>query len=168
MFGVRPLGSLLASAVFRYGTGLPYSRTDITGDSLVFEPNGSRLPPQWSIDALLRRPINFGRFMGGVYLDVRNITNRRNVLSVRRDTGNPDPSETYLNIIAEQAYQAHPETIPFESPRYRRDGDLNGDGRIAGRDELFPLYLAAARDFSQPLFVYGPPRQVRIGMEFLF
>jgi hypothetical protein len=99
---------------------------------------------------------------------VRNLTNRRNVLSVRRDTGNPDASETFLNTIAEQAYQANPQTIPFESPRYRRDGDSNGDGRIAGRDELFPLYLAAARDFSQSLFVYGPPRQIRIGMEFVF
>ena len=168
ILGVRPFSQLLASAVFRYGTGLPYSRTDITGDSLVFEPNGSRLPPQWGIDALLRRPLRFGSFAGGLYIDVRNITNRRNVLSVRRDTGNPDASEPYLNTIAEQAYQANPQTIPFESPRYRRDGDLNSDGRIAGRDELFPLYLAAARDFSQPLFVYGPPRQIRIGMELVF
>lgn len=168
ILGVRPFSQLLASAVFRYGTGLPYSRTDITGDSLVFEPNGSRLPPQWGIDALLRRPLRFGSFAGGLYIDVRNLTNRRNVLSVRRDTGNPDPSETYLNTIAEQAYQANPQTIPFESPRYRRDGDLNGDGRIAGRAELFPLYMAAARDFTQPLFVYGPPRQIRIGMELVF
>jgi hypothetical protein len=168
VFGVRPFSQLLASAVLRYGTGLPYSRTDITGDSLVFEPNGSRLPPQWGIDALLRRPLRFGSFAGGLYVDVRNITNRRNVLSVRRDTGLPDASEIYLNTIAEQAYQANPQTIPFESQRYRRDGDSNGDGRIAGREELFPLYLAAARDYSQPLFVYGPPRQIRVGMELVF
>lgn len=168
LFGVRPLSELLASAVFRYGTGLPFSLTDITGDSLVSEPNGSRLPAQWTIDALLRRPLRFGAFRGGIYVDVRNLTNRRNVLAVRRDTGNPDPSETYLNTIAEQAYQANPQTIPFESPRYRRHGDTNGDGRIAGRAELFPLYLAAARDYSQALFVYGPPRQIRFGMELVF
>jgi hypothetical protein len=166
--GVRPFSELLASAVFRYGTGLPFSRTDITGDSLVSEPNGSRLPAQWTIDALLRRPLRFGAFRGGVYLDVRNITNRRNVQAVRRDTGNPDPSEAYLNTVAEQAYQANPQTIPFESPRYRRHGDLNSDGRIAGRGELFPLYLQAARDYSQALFVYGPPRQIRFGMELMF
>ncbi len=168
LFGVRPFGSVLASAVLRYSTGLPYSRTDITGDTLAAEPNGSRLPSIWTLDMLLRRPISFGGFRGGFYVDVRNVANTRNVLSVRRDTGNPDPSETYLNTVAEQAYQANPQTIPFESPRYRRFGDLNGDGRIAGRDELFPLYLAAARDFNQPLFVYGPPRQIRFGMELLF
>jgi hypothetical protein len=168
ILGVRPFGSVLASAVLRYSSGLPYSRTDITGDSLVAEPNGSRLPSIWTLDMLFRRPITLGRFAGGVYLDVRNVANTRNVLAVRRDTGNPDPSEVYLNTVAEEAYQANPQTIPFESPRYRRYGDLDGDGRISGRDELFPLYLAAARDFSQPLFVYGPPRQIRFGMELLF
>jgi hypothetical protein len=31
-----------------------------------------------------------------------------------------------------------------------------------------PMYLAAARDFTQPLFVYGTPRLVRLGVEVLF
>jgi hypothetical protein len=46
--------------------------------------------------------------------------------------------------------------------------DTDGNGYIEGRDELFPMYLAAARDFTQPLFAYGPPRLVRLGVEFLF
>jgi hypothetical protein len=168
LFGAHPFGRLLASAVFRYGSGLPFSLTDITGDSLAAEPNGSRLPSQWTIDLLMRRPIRIGRFLGGLYVDVRNLTDQRNVLAVRRDTGNPDASESYLTAIAEAAYQANPQSIPFESARYRRYADANGNGKIEGRDELFPLYLSAARDFSQPLFVYGPPRQIRFGMEFTF
>src|SRR5690606_40153978 len=43
ILGVRPLAGLVGAVVGRYGTGLPYSRTDITGDSLVYSPNGSRL-----------------------------------------------------------------------------------------------------------------------------
>ena len=39
---------------------------------------------------------------------------------------------------------------------------------FAGRDELFPLYLAAAQDFTQPLFAYGPPRLMRLGVELEF
>ena len=70
--------------------------------------------------------------------------------------------------MAELAYIAHPETIPYESSRYRRNADLNGDGYLSGRDELFPLYVAAARDFAQPLFFYGPPRLMRLGVELLF
>lgn len=168
LFGVRPFGSLVGSMVFRYGTGLPFSRTDVTGDSLAAEPNGSRLPAQWTLDMLFRRPIRIGGMVGGLYLDIRNLTNRRNVLAVRRESGNPHPTDIYLEAVAQEAYLANPQAIPFESPRYRRTGDLNHDGIISGRTELYPLYLAAARDFNQPIFVYGPPRQIRFGMELFF
>ncbi len=70
--------------------------------------------------------------------------------------------------MAEEAYAANPGPIPYESIRYREWADLDGDGFVAGRDELFPLYLAAARDFTQPLFAYGPPRLMRLGVELLF
>ena len=39
---------------------------------------------------------------------------------------------------------------------------------IAGQEELLPLYQAAARDYTQPIFAYGPPRIARIGFELLF
>jgi hypothetical protein len=99
---------------------------------------------------------------------MRNVLNRRNVVTVRRDTGEPGLGSDRLQALAEAAYQAHPEEIPYESTRYRAFADTDGDGYIAGRAELFPLYLAAARDFTQPLFAYGPPRLVRLGVEFLF
>jgi hypothetical protein len=76
----------------------------------------------------------------------RNVLNRRNIVAVRRDTGLPGPNDEGINTLA----------------------DLDGDGYIRGREELFPLYLAAARDYTQPLFAYGPPRLVRLGVEFLF
>ena len=76
--------------------------------------------------------------------------------------------EPALAALAEQAYQAHPEPIPYESPRYRAYADQNGDGLIQGRGELYPLFLAAARDYAQPLFSFGPPRMFRLGVELLF
>jgi len=39
---------------------------------------------------------------------------------------------------------------------------------IAGASELMPLYLSAAKDFTQPLFQYGPPRLFRLGVELEF
>jgi hypothetical protein len=149
-------------------TGLPYSRTDLSGDSLIGLPNSSRLPATYTLDLLVRRPVRLGAMRGGVYLDLRNLLNRRNIVAVRRDTGQPGPDEATVMALAEEAYQAHPEEIPYESPFYRASADSNGDGYIAGREELFPMYLAAARDFTQPLFAYGPPRLVRLGLEFLF
>jgi hypothetical protein len=168
VFGVRPLGGFEAAAILRYSTGLPYSRSNAAGDSLVGLPNDSRLPAISTVDLLVRRPLRLGGVRGGIYLDIRNLLNRQNVIAVRRDSGLPGPDSTAVNAIAEEAYQAHPEEIPYESAYYRASADLNGDGYIQGREELFPLFLAAAKDYTQPLFAYGPPRLLRLGFELLF
>ncbi|HET6778221.1 MAG TPA: TonB-dependent receptor [Gemmatimonadales bacterium] len=168
IFGVRALGGFEAAAILRLSSGLPYSRTDISGDSLIGLPNDSRLPWTNSLDLLVRRPLQVGGVRGGLYLDMRNVLNRRNIVAVRRDTGVPGPDEAGINALAQEAYAAHPEEIPYESPYYRPDADLDGNGYIQGQEELLPLYLAAARDYTQPLFAYGPPRLVRLGVELLF
>lgn len=168
VLGTRVVGGLETAVIGRLSTGLPYSRTDLSGDSLIGLPNSSRLPAAYTLDLLVRRPVQLGGMRGGVYLDVRNLLNRRNIVAVRRDTGQPGPDEATVMALAEEAYQAHPEEIPYESPFYRAAADSNGDGYVAGREELFPMYLAAAKDFTQPLFAYGPPRLVRLGLELLF
>lgn len=168
LLGIRPFGGLESSAIVRINSGLPYSRTNATGDSLIGLPNDTRLPTTTSVDLLVRRPLRLGSTRGGLYLDVRNLFNRRNIVAVRRDTGEPGMTQGAIDSLAEAAYQAHPEQIPYESGRYRASADTDGNGYVEGRDELFPLYLAAARDFTQPLFAYGPPRLVRLGVEFLF
>jgi outer membrane receptor protein involved in Fe transport len=169
ILGVRPVAGLEGAVILRALSGLPYSLTDtLHTDSIVGLPNGQRLPWTTTVDLLVRRPLKLGRTTGGIYLDVRNLLNHRNVVAVRRDTGEPQANEAGITRIAEAAYQAHPEPIPYESSRYRASADLNGDGFVANHDELFPMYVAAARDFSQPLFAYGPPRLMRLGIEVLF
>jgi len=162
------LGGFEASLIVRYATGLPYSRTNTAGDSIIGLPNSARLPNQYSADALLRRPVTMLGRHGSVYLDVRNLTNRRNLVAVRRDTGEPGLGEAGIEAAAQAAYAANPEPIPYESPRYRAWADLDHNGVLEGSAELMPLYLAAARDFYQPLFAYGPPRTLRLGVELLF
>jgi hypothetical protein len=168
VFGLRAVGGLEAAAILQLSSGLPYSRSNESGDSLIGLPNDARLPWIRTVDLLVRRPLRLGHTRGGIYLDMRNVLNRQNIVAVRRDTGEPGVSSDGVEALAEDAYQAHPEEIPYESARYRAEADVNGDGYIAGRDELFPLYLAAAEDFTQPLFAYGPPRLVRLGFEILF
>ena len=87
--GVRPLGGVEAAAIFRYDSGLPYTRTNATGDTLLGLPNSWRLPSSHALDLLLRVPWRVGGSRGALYLDVRNVLNRRNVFAVRRDTGEP-------------------------------------------------------------------------------
>jgi len=166
--GFRPLGGLEGAAIFRYSSGLPYTRTNATGDSLLGPPNAERLPSQSTLDALLRRPVRLGPVTGSVYFDVRNLLGTQNIISVRRDTGAPGLGEAGIEAAALAAYNAHPEPIPYESSRYRGWADTNHDGVISGQSELLPMYIAAARDFYQPLFSYGPPRLVRLGVELIF
>jgi hypothetical protein len=163
--GTRPLAGLEVAAIARVGSGLPYSRTNATGDTLIGLPNSARLPMQATVDLLVRRPIRIGGRSGSVYVDVRNLINRRNVETVRRDLGQPGPTAAVIQALAQQAYQAHPEAIPYESQRYRAFADLDHNGLLEGAAELLPLYLAAARDYTQPLFAFGPPRTIRLGVE---
>lgn len=168
LLGARVLGGLEGTGIFRLASGLPYSRTNQAGDSIVGLPNGERLPLVSTLDLLLRRPLRLGRYLGSVYLDVRNVLGRRNILSVRRDTGSPRANPARIQALADSAYAAHPDPIPYESSRYRRWADLDQNGLLEGAAELRPLYLAAARDYAQPLFSYGAPRLIRLGAEFVF
>ncbi len=168
LLGNRLLGGFEGTAILRVATGLPYSRTNAAGDSILGLPNGARLPNTSTLDMLLRRPLRFGRMGGSIYLDVRNLLNRRNVLAVRRDIGRTGLSAATVQAMADSAYAAHPESIPYESSRYRRWADLDGNGFVDGPAELQPLFLAAARDFTQPLFFFGQPRLFRLGVELLF
>jgi hypothetical protein len=163
--GVRGLD---LAVIGRYLSGLPYSRTNATGDTLIGPPNSYRLPAQQSLDLLVRRSITLGGRTGSVYLDMRNVLNRQNVLAVRRDTGSPFMTAAGDSAAAMAAYNLHPESIPYESPRYRPAADKNHNGMVDGFAELYPLYFAAARDAFQPTFAYAAPRLTRIGFELSF
>ena len=163
--GLRGLDLAL---IGRYLSGLPYSRTNAKGDTLIGPPNSYRLPSQQSVDILIRRSLTIAGRHGSVYLDMRNVTNRQNVVAVRRDTGSPFMTEAGITAAATAAYNLHPEPIPYESPRYRPAADLDHNGLIDGYAELYPLYVAAARDAFQPTFAYASPRLTRIGFEVSF
>jgi hypothetical protein len=163
-----PIHGMDVALIGRYFSGLPYSKVTPTGDTLIGPPNSYRLPAQESIDLLVRRPFALLGRQGSVYLDARNLLNRHNVTAVRRDTGTPFMTEQGIQDAALAAYTAHPEAIPYESPRYRPSADLDHNGMVDGLDELYPQFLAAARDAFQPTFAYSTPRLVRLGFELVF
>jgi hypothetical protein len=163
-----PIHGMDVALIGRYFSGLPYSKVTPTGDTLVGPPNSYRLPAQESIDLLVRRPFALLGRQGSVYLDARNLLNRHNVTAVRRDTGTPFMTEQGIQDAAFATYTAHPEAIPYESPRYRPAADLDHNGMVDGYNELYPQFLAAARDAFQPTFAYSTPRLVRLGFELVF
>jgi hypothetical protein len=162
------LRDVRGSLVVRWGSGLPYSRTTIDGDSLLGIPNGSRLPSQWTLDLLVAKGVRVRRLHLRAYVDARNVLGRRNVVAVRRDNGSPAAGDPQIEALAESAYRAGPAAIPYESPAYRPDADLDGNRILEGDAELLPLYRRAARDYLQPLFAYGPPRLIRLGLQLEF
>jgi hypothetical protein len=168
VFGLQPFASWQASLVARFLSGLPYTPLSLPPDTLLGAPNSARLPWTSTLNILIRRPIMLGRVQTGFYLDVRNLLDRQNVIAVRRDTGSPEATAEIIDAMAEAAYAANPYAIPYESPRYRPSADLDGNGVIAGRNELMPLFTAAARDVTQPVFYYGETRLVRLGVEVIF
>jgi hypothetical protein len=162
------LRGLQGAVVGRWGSGLPYSVTNAAGDSLIGPPNGARLPSQWTIDLLVAKRFPLAGLHVRAYVDARNVLQHRNVVAVRRDTGSPEAGEPQIEALAEEAYLAGPAAIPYESPAYRPEADLDGNRILEGPDELLPLYRRAARDFLQPLFAYGAPRLVRVGLQLEF
>jgi Carboxypeptidase regulatory-like domain len=155
-------------AVGRWNSGLPYSRTDLTGDSLIGLPNSYRLPALWAIDLRVGRSFRLGGLSLELWADARNLTGRRNVVAVRRDTGSPEAGAPQIEAMAQAAFAERPYAIPYESPAYRPDADLDRNGRIEGPDELLPLFRRAARDYLQPIFAYAPPRLMRLGVRIGF
>ncbi|HEX5005002.1 MAG TPA: TonB-dependent receptor [Gemmatimonadales bacterium] len=168
VLGGHPMGALETAVVLRYASGLPYTLTNTAGDTLLSDVNGLRLPSYTTFDLLIRKPIPFGSNFASVYLDIRNFFNVSTVQYVRQDTGTPQIDEDMLQAQAQAAYDAHPESIPFESPRYRPYADLDGNGLIEGASELMPMYERAARDYNTPVFQYGQPRLFRLGFEVMF
>ncbi|MGH7733840.1 MAG: outer membrane beta-barrel protein, partial [Gemmatimonadales bacterium] len=132
LLGGTLFGGVSAAAILSYRSGLPFSRYSATGDTLVGPPNSYRLPSQTNVDLLVRKAFRLLGREGSVYFDARNLFNTQVIVAVNRTTGSAYASEATITSMATAAYNAHPEAIPYESPRYRSWADLNHDGLISG------------------------------------
>jgi outer membrane receptor for ferrienterochelin and colicin len=171
---VRPMRDMQISMVSAFGTGLPYTPTDLKGNRIGDE-NSGRMPNSFNIDGRLSKKIKLAGLNLTLYCDVYNLLNIRNIRNVYAATGVPwnDGQE-----IFEQQY-----TLPDVA--YYRVGDLyyhpnidvNHDGYVS-RHEVYENYLAYRRDVvgdpSDPEKYpgnpgnYEPPRKIRFGIGFSF
>ena len=93
------------------GSGTPYSRRDINTSYLVGSMNGSRKPFKTSMNLKIDRDINltFGKKDGkkgkeaslNVYVELQNVLNQKNIISVYSTTGNPN-DDGYLAAAKNQ------------------------------------------------------------------
>lgn len=72
----------------QYGSGLPYTFNPARA-IYVAEPNNARLPEQISFDLYARKGFDLGPVELGLFFDIRNLFNRKNIVYVYSATGSP-------------------------------------------------------------------------------
>ena len=116
LFGVKIFEDAGANIMMSMGSGTPYSRqSNITQEAadgindrstLMGSINGSRLPWQFRLNAKLNKNFEIkwtkkkSSFVNA-YLQVQNLLNTKNIISVYRATGNPE-DDGYLTAAESQ------------------------------------------------------------------
>ena len=157
LFGKRILQDVGLNVMMSAGSGTPYSRqSNITQEAasgindrstLMGSINGSRLPWQFRVNAKLNK--NFEIKWGenkrtsilNAYLQVQNLLDAKNIISVYRATGNPE-DDGYLT-----AAEAQNDILSKNSP-----------------ESFIYLYSLAVNNPSH----YSLPRMFRMGLTFIF
>jgi outer membrane receptor protein involved in Fe transport len=88
LFGGHPFENMTLNAVFRLSSGYPYTPS---GRDIGFvEKNSARLHATYSLDLELSKEWNVGSLVLGAFAEILNVTDRKNVVAVYTDTGEPD------------------------------------------------------------------------------
>lgn len=95
-----PLRGWGVSLVGYYGSGLPYTPTNTLREQTATAPNQARLPAFVNLDLRLRKRMKAGRFTYTLFSEVRNVFDRRNVVSVYANTGRPGDDGYTLESFA--------------------------------------------------------------------
>lgn len=75
----------------RFNSGFPYTPTDSRGQRIADE-NTARAPSTWQLDLRVDKLFNIAGMELGLFSEITNLTNRRNVVEVWTDTGLPNDS----------------------------------------------------------------------------
>ncbi len=85
--GLRPLANVNANLLLNVASGLPY--TPYVDPTIQVEENSARKPWVYSLDLRLRRQFSAGNLKPAFFLEIMNLTNHENILSVNSRTGKP-------------------------------------------------------------------------------
>jgi outer membrane receptor protein involved in Fe transport len=91
LFGMAVPGAWSVNMVGYYGSGLPYTKTDVGGNRIGGRNDG-RLPASYRVDMRINKDFYFGRGEShlSLFVEIDNVFNRHNVLHVYSSTGRPD------------------------------------------------------------------------------
>ena len=171
-----PFPDLHILSTLEYGCALPYTQiridTTVVGGGVTDTrvraalPNAYTHPHSLELNLMLSRGFESGNRKYTLFVDVRNLFNRQNVLYYDPWTDSPWNSEERLRRLAHEATEGAV-VIPAESADYHPQSDQNGD-RVITPDEQEESYYRALVDRWSPVLSYDEPRQVRFGMDIRF
>lgn len=127
----------------KYGSGMPYTKTDDQGNRLG-ALNEGRMPATYTVDIKLNKdfyPFDNKDLHLSFFTEVVNLFDRRNVLNVYSNTGKPDDDGYHYELTV----------------------DPDGDGPLTAED-VNRYYRLLANDPGN----YDAPRTLRWGVEFVF
>ena len=84
-----PLNGWGLSLIGYFGSGLPYTPTNTLRESTATARNQARLPAFVNLDLRVKKRFKAGGFTYTLFSEVRNVFDRRNVVSVYANTGRP-------------------------------------------------------------------------------
>ncbi|HMA61477.1 MAG TPA: TonB-dependent receptor [bacterium] len=97
-------GNFATTLLGEWGSGLPYT-VEMRAATDPYEINNARMPETWTLDLKVDYSINWNNIKLEPYLEIYNLTDRKNVVWVYSRTGKPDDSDSGKT----QEYDANPE-----------------------------------------------------------
>jgi outer membrane receptor protein involved in Fe transport len=150
-----------ATLIARYGTGYPYTPTNIRGERTGMQ-NSGRMPDVFGMDSRLSKSLRLGKLRLDLICDIFNILNAEQVAIVYAATGTADNTGQIITINDLYWPAARVGDYGYHPAR-----DPNHDGYIT-RLEWYESYMAAYNDLSQTPLYYGPSRKIRFGVSLSF
>nr|MBN2276822.1 TonB-dependent receptor [candidate division Zixibacteria bacterium] len=139
--GINVPGAWGINAVAHYGSGLPYTITDNSGNRYG-STNEGRMPSTYTVDFRFNKDVfvSGGNFFS-FFVEVENLFDKRNIINVYTNTGRPND----------------------DGRHYDETADPDGTGPYTAED-VNHYYKLLANDPQN----YSSPRRVRVGLEFNF
>ena len=159
-FGFVPMRDLDVSGVIAFGSGTPYTPTDLRGTQ-TGPQNSARLPGTFNIDARASRDFHLGGLTLNLSCDVTNVANATQIVNVFSATGKPDFTG---RIITQYEFGSG---IAVGDLYYHPYRDYNHDGYLS-QLEQYDSYVRAYENLNNPPTYYGPPRKIRFGLSLSF
>jgi outer membrane receptor for ferrienterochelin and colicin len=143
LLGLSVPGAWGMNVLAKYGSGLPYTKTDDQGNR-VGALNEGRMPPTYTVDLKFNKDFYLFRekeLKVSFFTEVENLFDRRNVINVYSNTGKAGDDGRHYELTT----------------------DPDGDGPYTAED-VNRYYRLLAKDPQN----YGAPRTIRWGLEFVF